>query len=393
MIHKMTINSKYRIYCKSSSEEAYFDAVANNGSNVKAAEALGVNRRTVDRAMKNIVARANLQGFAPENDLTHPVPDTHIAKGVSTMYDANGDVKLQWVKSDVKADGLKDLAEGIARAMEKSIKPKKKIPAPRKIPVKDLLAVYPMGDPHIGLYSWHEETGNDFDCEIAERDLRQAVDYLVYAAPATEECLIANLGDFFHADDASNTTSRSGNTLDVDGRWSKVLDVGIAIMEYVIDKALEKHKKVTVINEIGNHDDHTSIVLSRCLHARYKLNPRVTIDNSPKPCHYYRFGKVMIGTAHGDKTKPDILGEIMAVDRAKDWGETLYRYWLTGHIHHISRKEFRGCVVESFRTMAGKDAWHSHAGYRSGRDMNCIVYHKDFGEVSRIRFDIRMVKK
>src|SRR3990167_8897319 len=40
-------------------------------------------------------------GYAPENDLTHTVPDGYMLKGASTLYDADGTLKLQWVKSQV----------------------------------------------------------------------------------------------------------------------------------------------------------------------------------------------------------------------------------------------------------------------------------------------------
>ena len=81
----------------------------------------------------------------------------------------------------------------------------------------------------------------------------------------------------------------------------------------------------------------------------------------------------------------------MATDRAKDWGETEYRYWATGHIHHDTLKEYPGVKVESFRTIAAKDAYATWNGYRSGQDSKAIVYHKDFGEVERHTVNLRMV--
>jgi len=79
----------------------------------------------------------------------------------------------------------------------------------------------------------------------------------------------------------------------------------------------------------------------------------------------------------------DKLPAVMAADRPQDWGQTEFRYWLTGHIHHDSKIEAPGCMVESFRTLAAKDAYASYGGWRSGRDTKVIVYHKDFGEVER----------
>lgn len=83
----------------------------------------------------------------------------------------------------------------------------------------------------------------------------------------------------------------------------------------------------------------------------------------------------------------------MAADRPEDWGATEFRHWLCGHIHHWTAKEHPGVVVETFRTLAGKDAWHAGKGYRSRRDMNCIVYHKQYGEIQRVRCDIAMLRQ
>ncbi|MCW8886892.1 MAG: hypothetical protein OQK12_16830 [Motiliproteus sp.] len=368
------------------------DAIISEGSQGKAAKKLNCNKGYVNKALKAVRHKAHLQGYSPEHDMIHTAPDSHLVKGTSTLYDEKGTKRLQWVKTNIKAESLQKVAEEIIESLKDEITGTSKSVKAPKHTNKTLLAVYPMGDPHIGMYAWAEETGNDFDCDTAEHDLRQAIDYLVEKAPDSDEALIANLGDFFHSDTMDNTTRRSGNTLDVDSRWSRVLRVGVHIMRYCIEKALAKHKRVTVINEIGNHDDQSSYTLSLILSAFYENSPRVTIDLSPKPFHYYRFHSVMIGITHGHNTKHESLGPIMATDMPKDWGETKHRYWYVGHIHHRKAQELPGVMTESFRTLAGKDAWHSAKGYRAGRDMMCIVHHKDHGEVSRHRFDISMVK-
>lgn len=76
-----------------------------------------------------------------------------------------------------------------------------------------------------------------------------------------------------------------------------------------------------------------------------------------------------------------LLPMLMAVDVPKMWASTTNRVWRTGHIHHLSTKEYTGCTVVSYRTLAPKDAWHSASGYRSNREMQMTVYHKDRGRV------------
>ena len=73
----------------------------------------------------------------------------------------------------------------------------------------------------------------------------------------------------------------------------------------------------------------------------------------------------------------------MAADRSEDWGKTTYRTFLRGHIHHKELKEHPGCLVESFRSIAAKDAWHNNAGYRARRAMELILLNYEGGEHGR----------
>jgi hypothetical protein len=319
-------------------------------------------------------------------------PDGFHVRGVSTLYDSDGNVRGQWVKTQKdREEQTAALLEAIKSAMADAL-PVGPIAAPA-IEAANLLTVYPMGDPHIGMYAWAAETGADFDLEIAERNLTEAMVRLVMSSPPSSQALIVNVGDFFHADNTLNRTMRSGHALDVDTRWAKVLRIGIRAMRTCIEQALCKHTTVRVINEIGNHDDHTSQVLTLALQMAYEQNPRVSFDDSPAKFHYHVFGQNLIGVTHGDTVKPADLGGIMAADQRVAWGQTRHRYWYTGHVHNQRVFELHGGVlVESFRTLAAKDSWTASMGYRSGRDMCAIVLHREWGEVERHRVDISRVE-
>lgn len=383
---------KLKQFAQNDSQLQKIEAVIEHGSNRAAARALKLAASSVDNTIQSIRKRAARLGYSPQHDMTRPAPDGFSVSGVSTLYNAEGDISAQWVKTKQDRDML--LKMTMETAVDVFSEHDMKVPkiAQPKANNKDLLTVYPMGDPHIGMYAWAEETGEDFDLKIAKRNLTLAVEKLVEDAPPSEQALIVNVGDFYHSDSMDNRTRRSGHHLDVDGRWAKVLEVGIRAMRQCIEACLRKHAKVHVINEIGNHDDHTAQVLTIALSLAYENNPRVTFDKGPGRFHYYRFHDVLIGVTHGDTVKPDRLGGIMATDRPEDWGATKRRYWYTGHIHTRNVFEVPGCEVESFRTLAGKDAWTASMGYRSGRDMYCIVHHKNYGEIGRNRKDILMLE-
>lgn len=316
--------------------------------------------------------------------------DGYVIKGVSTYYNANGEQRGQWVKT--RLDNAAH-AENALRAFTDWLATHEANGRAEPLPPPsysddDLLTVYPIGDPHFGLHSWAPETGENFNLKEAERVTYAAVDRLVTAAAASGTAILLNLGDFFHADDSRNETPGHSNRLDVDGRYMKIVQVGMRTMVACVRRLLEKHARVIVRNVPGNHDPHLALLLSVTMDAFFRNEPRVTVDLSPSLYWYYRFGKVLIGAHHGHGAKPADLPLLMAADRPEDWGMTAHRHWLTGHIHHWTGKEHPGVIVESFRTLATKDAWHAGKGYRSGRDMNVITYHREFGEIQRTRCDI-----
>jgi hypothetical protein len=373
-------------------ERAAVEEFAARGTMLATATALGITLSALRSLFSNLERRAARRGWAPESDLTKPTPAGYHVKGVSTLYGAEGEVKQQWVKTNVDAEDrlamLADAVREIAEPFRGAADPTK----PPKARDEDLLCVIPFGDPHLGLHAWREEAGENFDLKIAEADLISAVDMLLDVAPPSKECLIVTLGDTFHSDSNAGTTTH-GTRVDVDTRWSKVLSVGIRAMRRCIDRALEKHEHVTFVPVCGNHDEHTGVVLGLCLAQYYEREPRVTIDTSPAPFHWFRFGKNLLGMTHGDKVKKEQLPGIMACDRKQDWSETEHRVFLSGHIHHETVKEFPGVTVRSYRTLAPRDAWHNAAGYRSGRDLHLEIYHREDGPMGGHVVNIDQVRR
>jgi len=374
-----------------STQRRYIEAVQEHGGIDQAAKALGVNNNTISSALYFARKKAALQGIAPEQDMTHEAPNPFVVKGVSTYYGKDGEKRGQWVKTALDRSKAEEVIRQFVTDLAQEAKGLSPIVKPPMFTSDELLAVYPMGDPHFGMYAWAEEAGEDFDLDIAEQLTKAAIDRLVASAPPAKVGLVLELGDFFHSDNDSNQTARNHNALDVDTRWARVMQIGLRAMVYTVIRGLEKHEQIVVRIVKGNHDTHSSFALALALDAFFHNNPRVVVDLSPATFWYYEFGKVLIGATHGDTTKMPALPGVMACDRPEAWGRTSFRYWYQGHIHHQDRKEFPGCVVEAFRTLAARDAWHAGQGYRAGRDMNLIVHHRQYGEIERHRCDLAML--
>lgn len=317
-------------------------------------------------------------------DIREAVPEGHRIIGMSTLVSGDGTTTAQWVKTKIGTPDPQKLLEEIMAEMPKKVIARKgSIKKSKKICDSKLLACYVLGDPHLGLTAWAPECGANFDLKIAEKLMTTAIRDLVLRGPKAKKALLVSLGDMLHADNIDQHTTHGNHSLDVDGRMSKIAVTAMSILTQMIDSLLEHHDEVEVDIIGGNHSEHSEMLIAIALQSYYRNEPRITIPVHHASRHYHQFNKVLIGSVHGDKTKLESLGEIMAAEQPKAWGETTHRTFLMGHVHHSQVKELRGCTVETFRTLAARDSWHSGKGYSAGRDLRRIVYHETYGEISR----------
>lgn len=370
------------------SDEVLLEAVRlrNQHRTLKAAaDAAGLSWQTFNLRLMRAAERG-LDGSVPK-----PMPPGQRVKGTSTLYGLNQvgewEEKLQWVKS-VDDRSREDVVAAIREAFDEYKGRAKPVPAP-KHGDGELLSVYPIADQHHGLLAWGEESGEDYDIKIGADRLRACMSRLIAQSPPSKGAVILNLGDYFHNDDSRNVTPASGHTLDVDTRYIKIIRTGVQLMMDCIDLALVKHETVLVRNLPGNHDVHSSVALTVALSAFYAKNARVIVDDDPSEWFFHRFGSTLIGGNHGHRAKPSDMAMTMAVRRRKDWGDTKFHYIYTGHIHHFSAKEIGDVVVESFQTLAAKDAYAAGNGFNSGQSLTSITLHHRDGEIGRHRVNIR----
>ena len=367
------------------------EAIREHGNMNQASIATGCHPTGLLRHVQRAEFAAAKRGYAPEHDATKAVPQGQQLKGLSTLYDRTGAIAQQWVKSMPDVDRQREMMEQAARALAEDL-PQVRAVKPPTNRLDHLMNVYPMGDPHFGMYSWAAETGNDFDLNIAESQVYAALDYLIKQSPNAKRGVLVNLGDYFHAENMAGVTTRSGNVLDMDTRFDRMIDIGYRSMRFCIERLLKKHEQVEVINAPGNHDETMAKFMSIALKHQYEKEPRLKVHSEPTPRYYIEHGRVLVGVVHGDKTKDSELPGIMATEKSEAWGRTKHRYYYRGHHHHDTRHEYNGCIVEQMRTLAPGDAYAVGHGYLSGQDMKCIVHHKQFGEIARFTCGIDIIR-
>lgn len=385
----MTIDPKLIEFATARQLE-YIAAITEHGSIRKAATALGMSKSAVADSMESLRKAAARQGYAQGHFVSGTAPGFNMGK-VTVQRAADGSVERTWERQSPDQEAWQGMLRQFVTELCKEAKGRAPKVKPPTFTNADLLTVYPIGDHHHGCYSDQAETGDGYDTATSVHRLESAFDHLVAMAPPSETALMINLGDFMHGNDHTNLTEH-GNQLDVDGRFGKALHSGAMALVRCVLKLLAKHDKVEVWNVRGNHDRDAALALAMAMSFYFHNEPRVTVDIGLGLYKYHRFGKVLIGSHHGHGAKAQDLPLIMAEDRKEDWGVTDHRVWHCGHIHHLTRKDYVGVTVETHRTLAGTDAWHAGQGYRSKKDMNAIVYHRQHGEIQRTRFEMGMLE-
>lgn len=361
----------------------YVQAVEKHGSNRKAAKALNVCRNAVDEAINHVKRKAASRGVSPEHDMTKPVPDGYMVKGVSTYYDKEGKPAGQWVKSTVDQQRQAEIQRAAIEAMSEEVPRIAALPAPKKT-LGHLCNVYTLTDCHVGMLAWHKEGGADWDLNIAEQTLTGCFEQMVTSSPQAKTAVIAQLGDFLHYDSAvAAITPMHGHNLDADGRMPKMVKTAIRILRRLVDMALQRHENVVLLLAEGNHDVSSSVWLRAMFQALYENEPRIQVIDSELPFYTFQHGSTMIAWHHGHLVKNDQLPILFASQFPKVWGNTEKRYCHTGHRHHVEEKEHSGMTVIQHPTLAARDAYAARGGWISERAVTSITYSDKFGQVAR----------
>ena len=366
-------------------QEAAVEAFKRTGNVSEAAREFGINHRDFQR----LLDRA---GFTPDVRKDYRL-DPAIKDGMQAIG-TNMVPALAWAKIPPKdgeigyslmlkpeAEPPEAVADRIRAALE-GMEPAEPVLAPESV-MADLCAVYPLMDAHVGMMGWGRETGSqDYDLGHAAQDMRHAFAKVLALTPAAEQAILLIGGDYFHSDDTRSETPANRHKLDVDGRFWKVLDVGIGIIAETIHRLLQKHASVLVRVLRGNHDPHSSMTLNFALAERYRNEARVTVEKDPRDLFMFQWGKCAIFAHHGDKGKPQQMALYLS-DVCTFWSQTRHRHYLTGHVHHDHAKDLGPLRHESLRAFCPPDAYAAGMGYGGRRALQSITFHKVDGLVLR----------
>lgn len=389
----------------------------HGGIKARAAEEAGVVRSTFDnrvRALQVAIAKGEYEGDLPgfgvkklsedideDGTVTRRFvqqapareeavdPENMSLKGLS-QYVAHGEIVGEWRKWDKDKIDPVETAKQVAEAFKGM---KVKLPRIDCPPhnIEDQLALYPLADLHIGMMAWGKETVINWDLDIGVNAIRKTMSEIIPRTQSADTAIILVAGDLLHSDNSNNTTARSGNILDVDGRYLKVVRAACRLMLDITLMAKQKHRNVVVRVIPGNHDIHSSAAVAFFLEGVFCDDERVTVDTDPSPHFVYTFGDVLIAATHGHTMKPEKFQAFVSSAYREKWGAAKHAYGFMGHLHHQKRiaDEVSGMLIEQLPAPVPPDHYHWGAGYISGRALTAFNFHAKDGMVGKVNQTLR----
>ena len=250
--------------------------------------------------------------------------------------------------------------------------------------VEPHLLVMDIADPHIGKYSSPLETGELYDIDTAKRRATEGLHGLLQKSSGfpVDKILFVIGNDALHVDNPRRTTT-SGTPQDTDRQWYDAYLAAKELYVYMLE-VLIGIADVHVVFNPSNHDYMSGGMLAESIQSWFRECEHVTFDVDMRHRKYFRYGKSLIGTTHGDGAKEGDLSKLMATEARELWSQTEFAYWYCHHKHHKIAKDDIGATVEYLRSPSSADSWHSRNGYVTKPAVECFVHSADRGQIARI---------
>lgn len=370
-----------------------YHAILEYGGERAAANALGIARGTL-RDQLACIRKKGYLSLTPA-----PIPEGMAMKATCVQYNREGMPVQEWRRLCEERASLIALVNQLAGEVRGTVRiPKRRA---RKTDGDDALGMIALADAHIGMFAWGRETGGpDYNVERATDTVLGATDMIAerLAPHRPRRTIVAVLGDQIHSDNRSGKTEKSGNVLDVDTRYQRVVSHARRCFTDAVARAAEVSGEVLVEVVPGNHDWHFSWLLSHILDAAFSECEHISVNLTPRPRRCHVWGRTMLVIGHGDNIAADKWAALIPTEFPREWGMTSFRHMYCGHVHHQRRfwgpqmDTHTGLVLEYLRALCPGDAWHGENGFIGPiPGAEGFLFHKQFGLDSTWYFNSEQV--
>lgn len=358
----------------------------------EAAKRLGIARSTLQSRLKKIDHEAC---ETAANELGFPSDEVH-------SYWIKTDTGSFYVKKDYDVSYNNLRQEFLDFAQEHAPYTKKK-----HYKKGDNLLVIDPADIHFNKLALKQETGYEYNLDIAESRLIEGISALLAKADMHGIDHIAFVlgNDFLHADNPFNTTT-SGTRQDTVTMWWDAYNRCKKVFVSAIDLCTE-YGQTHLIHCPSNHDYASGWMLSDSISSWFRNDANVVTDNSSLSIahrKYLQYGNNLLGFTHNDGAKEGDLAQLMQYEARSHWSESVFATWYLHHYHTKDRKSYGkspmkiekdhigvttihssrlspqdNVMTEIVRSPSAPDAWHHRNGYVGMQAIECFMHHVEYG--------------
>lgn len=235
-----------------------------------------------------------------------------------------------------------------------------------------------ISDLHMNLQASMFTTGNEYNCEIAEKLFFYVINDVLSRTKSYKfnKIIFTIGGDMLNGDNlAGSTTKGTPQSSDIHffDAYEKVCEMTIKAIDLL--KAIAP---VDVIYIAGNHDLVAGFKLSKYIQAWFRNDVDVTVDISPLPRKYVVFGKTLFVFAHDGNLKT--LPKVIADEARKYWSSIDTTEVFLQHLHTEQvLLEDNNMRIQRLPTISAKSEWAVSKGYGSKRQCKSFIFDLEDG--------------
>lgn len=235
-----------------------------------------------------------------------------------------------------------------------------------------------MFDVHFGRWSNINRTGESYNLvEARDRMIKGTKTFIEKFKNDKFEEIVIPIGQDFFNSEATGSTSSGRHKQDNCCDFQTMFKLGTESLIEVISMFSEM-APVKVIAVPGNHSYDAETCMFEVIRAYFRNDKKVTLDVNPSYRKYHIFGKNLMGFTHGADEQKRIWS-LMSVEVPGYWAMADYRYFFTGHQHHLCVDEDHGIELWTVPAVVSADAWATKSGYIAKPKAMCFIFDKYCG--------------
>ena len=230
-----------------------------------------------------------------------------------------------------------------------------------------------IADLHLNLQATMFSTGNEYNCEIAEKLFFYVISDILSRVEKYQfnKIIFVVGGDMLNGDNLSGSTTK-GTPQDSDLLYFDAVEKLYAMTIKAVD-ILKKKASVNVIYISGNHDELSGYKLAKFIDAWFRNDEYVAVDYSPLPRKYVKFGRTLFTFAHDGNVKT--LPRLIADEAREYWSgiDTTEVFLQHLHTEQVLTEEYN-MRIQRLPTISAKSNWTVDKGFGSKRQCKTFIF-------------------